>query len=317
MTLECMRAAVCTRYGPPEVLQLREIEKPVPRAGEVCVRIYATTVTSSDCFVRSGKVDALYWLPMRLALGFTGPRNPVLGMVFAGEVDSAGRDVKSLKKGDRVFGFDRFGFGTYAEYKRYPESGVLAIMPANLSHEEAAAIPYGGLMALHFLRRGNIRSGQRVLVYGASGAVGTSAVQLARHFGAEVTGVCGTTNVDMVRGLGASKVIDYTREDLSERGETYDFVFDAVGKRKSSKLKMQCKKALAPGGRFITVDSGRPKLHVEDLVLLRELAESGKIRPFIDRRYPLEQIAEAHRYADTGHKKGNVIVTIEGNHRGR
>jgi len=302
-----MKAIVCTKYGPPEVLQLKEVEKPTPKNHEVLVKIFATAVTASDCIVRGFKVPPKFWIPMALAVGFPGPRQAILGMVFAGEVEAAGKDVKSFKKGDPVFGLDRFAFGTYAEYKCISAAGMLAIKPGNLNYEEAAAIPYGGLLAMPFLRKGAIQSGQKILIYGASGAIGTSAVQLARCFGAEVTGVCSSANLELVESLGAHTAIDYTREDFKDRGERYDFIFNAVGKRKA---KLQCEKALTPNGKHITVDDGSPKVRIEDLILLNELAEAGKLKAVIDRRYPLEQMVAAHRYVDQGHKKGNVVITV-------
>ncbi|UCH13586.1 MAG: NAD(P)-dependent alcohol dehydrogenase [Bacteroidales bacterium] len=312
-----MKAIVCTKYGPPEVLQLKEVEKPVPGKKELCIKMFATAVTASDCIVRGFKLSL--WSPvgfmMGLVLGFKKPRNSILGMVFAGEVESTGKNVKLFKKGDRVYGWTvmssvKIQFGTYAEYKCLPENCTIALKPSNASYEEAAAIPYGGLMALHYLKKGNIGSRQKVLIYGASGSIGTSAVQLAKYYGAEVTGVCSTKNLEFVKSLGADAVIDYTREDISNKEKLYDLILDAVGKNKSSKLKLQCKDILAPGGKYISVDDGSPKAPVENLILLRELVEAGQLKPVIDRCYPLEQMVEAHRYVDKGHKKGNVVISI-------
>jgi NADPH:quinone reductase-like Zn-dependent oxidoreductase len=308
-----MKAIVCTRYGPPEVLQLQEVEKPTPKANEVLIRIYATAVTASDCIIRGFKVSSRHWIPGRLLLGLTKPRKSVLGLVLAGEIAAVGKDVKRFQRGDRVYAFTGLRFGAYAEYLCLPGDSVLAVMPSNLSYEEAAAIPYGGLLTLHFLRKGEIQSGQKVLIYGASGANGTSAVQLARHFGAEVTGVCGTGNVDLVKSLGAEKVIDYTQKDATARGELYDFIFDAVGKRKSSAFKLGCQTALTPNGKYISVDDGSPKIQREGLLFLTELVEAGTLKPVIDRCYPLEQMVEAHRYVEQGHKKGNVVITVKQN----
>ncbi|KPL13785.1 MAG: NADPH:quinone reductase [Bacteroides sp. SM23_62] len=312
-----MKAIVCTKYGPPDVLQLKEVEKPVPRKNEVCIKIFATSVTASDCIVRGFKLPV--WHPMGLmmglVLGFRKPRNPILGMVLAGEVESAGIDVKSFKKGDQVYGWTikspiKIRFGTYAEYKCLPENSVIALKPSNATYEEAAAVPYGGLLALHFLKKGIIHSGQKVLIYWASGSIGSSAVQLAKYYGAEVTGVCSTKNLELVRSLGADRVIDYTKEDITNKGELYDYILDAVRKSKSSKLKLQCKNALTPNGKYISVDDGSPKAPVENLILLKELVESGHLKPVIDRSYPLGQMVEAHRYVDKGHKKGNVVITV-------
>ena len=305
-----MKAVVCTRYGPPEVLRGAELTTPVPRKNEARIRILATAVTSSDCYVRGLRLSPAYRLMARLALGWNGPRQPVLGMVLSGEVDSVGPDATSFEVGQPVFGFDQRRFGTYAQYVCWPDDGLLATRPANLTDEEAAAIPYGGLLALHFLRKAGVRAGQRVLIYGASGAVGTSAVQLVRHFGAEVTGVCSTANVDLVASLGATTVIDYTREDFTEKAARYDVILDAVGKRKSAVSLRRCRQVLAPGGACVSVDDGTPKLRREDLVLLGELATTGEIRPVIDRTYALDNIVEAHRYVDNGHKRGNVVVAV-------
>src|ERR1700687_3825099 len=302
-----MRAVVCTRYGPPEVLQLRDLPKPTPRSGEFCVKIFATSVSASDCIVRAFNIPLRLKLPMGAVLGFRAPRNPILGLVLAGEVESVGKDVTQFKPGDQVYAFTAFRFGAYAEYKCLPEKAVLARKPSNLTHEQAAAIPYGGLLALYFLKQAGIESRRRVLVYGASGAIGTSAVQLAKHFGAEVTGVCSAANLDLVKSLGADAVIDYTKEDFTQNGLRYDLVLNAVGKRKAV---LRAEGSLTPGGRHITVDDSSPKLRAEDLAFLTGLVEAGRLRPVIDRSYPLEQIVDAHRYVDQGHKKGNVVIAV-------
>jgi NADPH:quinone reductase-like Zn-dependent oxidoreductase len=286
------------------------VPDPHPRDKEVCVRLFATAVTASDCIVRGLKLRGVYRLFMRAAFGIRAPRKGIIGMIAAGEIESVGREVTAFKPGDQVFGMNGFRAGTYAEKVCWPASSALALRPTNLSYEESAALPYGGLIASFFVRRLKIQKGQRVLVYGASGAIGTAALQLARHLGAEVTGVCSTTNLELVRSLGATTVIDYTKDDFTQSGRQYDVIFDAVGKRKSAKAMLNAGAALASGGVSMSVDDAFPRTKKSDLFVLKELAESGAFRPVIDRRYPLDQIVEAHRYVDLGHKKGNVIVTI-------
>jgi NADPH:quinone reductase-like Zn-dependent oxidoreductase len=305
-----MRAIICTRYGPPEVLRLAEVERPTPRRNQIRIRIFATTVTFSDCLVRGMNVPRRYRLLMRLMAGWTAPRRSILGMVLAGEVDSVGRNVTSFKEGDQVFGMSRWKVGAYAEEVCWSANTLLAPRPANLSYDEAAALPYGGLLAMHCLRKAKLQPGQRVLIYGASGAIGSAAVQLARHLGTVVTGVCSTTNLKLVEALGAEAVLDYTREDFTNRGERYDLIFDAVGKRKSAAAMRDAGRALTTDGTCISIDDDFPRPTQKDLDLLRQLAESGALKPVIDRRYPLEEIVEAHRYVELGHKKGNVIVTV-------
>ena len=305
-----MKAAVCTAYGPPEVLQIRTVPDPRPGNKEVCIRLVATSVTASDCIVRGLKLRGVYRLFMRAAFGFRAPRKGIIGMIAAGEIESVGREVTSFKPGDQVFGMDGFRAGTYAEKVCWPATAALAFRPANLTYEECAALPYGGLIATFFVRRLKVRKGQRLLVYGASGAIGTAAVQLARHLGAEVTGVCSTANLELVRSLGATTVIDYTKDDFTQSGPRYDLIFDAVGKRKSAKAMLNAGAALASGGVSMSVDDTFPRSKRSDLLMLKELAESGAFRSVIDRRYTLDEIVEAHRYVDLGHKKGNVIVTI-------
>ena len=306
-----MKAVVYTRYGPPEVLHLTEIAKPAPRNHEVLIKVHATTVTVGDTRMRSFTVPRGQWLPARLYLGVTKPKRPILGMELAGEIEAVGKDVTRFRPGDAVFASTfEVNFGGYAEYKCLPEDGLLAIKPANLSFGEAAAAVGGGMTALRCLEQGHIQPGQRVLVYGASGAVGSNAVQIAsRHLGAEVTGVCSTANLELVRSLGAIRVIDYTRDDFTRDGPIYDVVFDAVAKVVPS----HAKKALKSTGIYLNVhrhSDGSGKVRAADLLTLQELIEAGKLRPVIDRVYALEQIVEAHRYVDGGHKKGNVVITV-------
>ena len=306
-----MKAVVCTGYGPPEVLQVRNVPDPGPRRNEVCIRLVATSVTASDCIVRGLKLRGRYRLFMRLAFGWRAPRKGIIGMIASGRIESVGRDVKSFKEGDEVFGMDGFRAGAYAEKVCWPATTQLALKPANLTFEEAAALPYGGLLASFFMRKLKVGAGQQVLIYGASGAIGTSAVQLARHLGAEVTGVCSTANLELVRSLGAAAVIDYTKEDFTQRGDRYEVIFDAVGKRKSALAMVNSAAALASGGVAMSVDDSFPRTSTSDLLGLKQLAESGELRPVIDRVYPLDEIVEAHRYVDLGHKKGNVVVAVQ------
>jgi len=306
-----MKAIVYTKYGPPEVLHMQEVEKPTPRDMEVLVKVRATTVTIGDTIMRSLNLPIAGWQKVmaRLYLGIRRPKRPILGMELAGDVEAVGRKVTLFKPGDQVFASTfAVNFGGYAEYKCLPENGVIAIKPANLTHEKAAAIPGAGMTAWRCLKKGKIQPGQEVLVYGASGAVGTNAVQLAsRHFGTEVTGVCSGANLELVQALGASRVIDYTQEDFTQSGETYDVVFDAVGKLPPA----QGKKTLKPGGVYINVHAdsdGSEKL--EHLLILKGLIEEGKLKPVIDRIYPFDQIIDAHRYVEQGHKRGNVVITL-------
>jgi NADPH:quinone reductase-like Zn-dependent oxidoreductase len=332
-----MKAIVWTEYGPPDVLRLREVEKPAPKDNEVLIRIYATTVTAGDCEQRSLKLPFWHALPMRAYVGFNRPtRITILGMELAGEIESVGKEVTRFEKGDQVFAATGFiGMGACAEYiclPEEPDEGALAIKPSNMTYEEAASVPVGGHEALCFLRQGNIQSGQKVLINGAGGTIGPFAIQLAKYFEAEVTGVDSTAKLDMLRSIGADQVVDYTQEDFTKNGETYDFILDVVGKSSFSEsirsLKQNGSYLIAePGlsqvvrGRWTSMTSSkkvifgaaRPK--TEDLVFLKELIEAGKVKSVIDRRYPLEQTAEAHRYVERGHKKGNVVITVAHNNK--
>ena len=322
-----MKAIVYEKYGLPEVLQIKEVEKPVPKDNEVLIRVYATTATLYDCWARSSTAPLGFGLMSRIASGLRKPKQPTLGTELAGEIEAVGKDVKRFKKGDQVFGSIAMSLGAYAEYICLPEDSTLTLKPINMTYKEAAAVPQGALTALYFLRKANIQSGQKILIFGASGGVGGFAVQLAKYFGAEVTGVCSTKKLELVKSLGADNVIDYTKEDFTKNSEIYDIIFDTVGKSSVS----QSKKSLKKEGFYLFTTFGLPKLlqilwfnittskkaivglleeRTEDLNFLKELIETGKIKSVIDRSFPMDQAAEAHDYVEKGLKKGHIVITI-------
>ena len=303
-----MKAIIYEKYGPPEVLHVKDVEKPISKDDEMLIKIFATTVHRGDSRMRSFCVPRGMWLMARIALGIRGPRKKILGMELAGKIETIGKNVKKFKIGDKVFASTSgTGFGAYAEYKVMPEDGILSIMPINLSYEEASAgLATGAQVALQFLNKANIQSGQKVLIYGASGSVGPYAIQLAKYFGANVTGVCSDRNLKLVKSLGADIVIDYNKEDFSKSVERYDIIFDAVGKISKS----NSKKVLSSSGVFVSVHDKLDKENSENLNFLKKLVEEEKIKPLIDKIYPWEQIVDAHRYVDKGHKKGHIVITI-------
>jgi len=328
-----MKAVVCTKYGPPDVLRLEEVEKPTPGDNEVLIRVYATTVTAGDCEIRSFKMPLWIWLPMRIYMGLRKPRQPILGQELSGEIEAIGKNVRAFKKGDKVFASTGFALGAYAEYAclaEEPDEGVLGLKPTNMTYEEAATVPTWALNALYFLKKANIRSGQKVLINGACGSIGTFALQLAKYFGAEVTAVDSSEKLDTLREIGADRVMDYRREDFTKSGQSYDVIFDVVGKSsfsgsirslkqegfylianpRPSKMIRGLWTSITSGKKVVT---GAASFKKEDLEYLKELIEAGKLKSTIDRCYPLEKISEAHSYVEQGHKKGNVAVTVEHN----
>ncbi len=328
-----MKAIMYTEYGAPEVLQLHEIAKPTPKDNELLIRVHAVSVGIGDIWARNFKaitpgkfsMPGLFWLPARMYFGFSKPKVNILGAEFSGQVESVGKDVNLFKQGDPVFGYRGQSMGANAEYLCVPENSLVAIKPANMTYEEAAVVPYGALTALNLLRSVNIQPGQKVLINGASGGIGSAAVQLAKYYGAEVTGVCGTPGMEFVKSLGADKVIDYTREDFTKNGQTYDLIFDIMGKSSFA----GCKSSLKENGRYLLASfkmkqvfqmlwtsmfGGRKVIcamsgeTVKDLLFIRELVEAGHIKSVIDKRYPLEQAADAHRHVETGHARGKVVI---------
>lgn len=309
-----MKAALCTAYGSPDVFKIQEVEKPEPKDNQVRIKIHASAVTQSDIFVRSMNIPWNYRFFMRLMFGFSKPRRPILGLVLAGEIDIVGKDIKRFKPGDKVFGLTGFKMGAYAEYICMKEVdskvGCLVEKPGNIDFEQATAAAYGGLLALQYLEKGNVKNSKKVIIYGASGTCGTTAVQLAKSYGCEVTAICSTANLEMVRKLGADKTLDYTTTNVVPDGEKYDLVLDAVGNTKTSPLKLAAKKALNSKGKYVSIDDGDLKLNSERLTRVKEMVEAGKFIPVMDNSYTLDQIAEAHAYVEKGHKKGGVAIKI-------
>lgn len=309
-----MKAAICTKYGPPEVLRIVERDVPVPKDDEVLIKVFAASVTNSDIFIRGSNIPLRFRIPMRIMIGITRPRNDILGEVLSGEIVRVGSRIRRFHVGDQVFGLTGFSLGAYAEFKCMKETdskrGCIALKPRNISYEDATSAAYGGLLALQFLEKAQIQPGQKVLIYGASGTSGTIAVQYAKHLGAVVTGVCSSEKVDFVRSLGADKTLDYTSNDSVSRLEMYDFALDAVGKARTSDLKQACMARMPDEHRFFSIDDSALTCSSERLDRVRELVEAGIVKPITDRCFPLDQIVDAHKYVELGHKRGNVAITI-------
>jgi NADPH:quinone reductase-like Zn-dependent oxidoreductase len=309
-----MKAIICTKYGPPDVLQLAEVDRPVPKEDELLIEIKASAVTASDIFIRSSNIPVKFKIPMRLMIGIFKPRKKIIGLIFTGRVNSVGKKIQRFSPGDEVYGMTGFNLGTYAEYACIKEidstTGCVSIKPKNISFEEATSAVYGGSLALRYMDMGNIKPKQKILVYGASGTSGTIAVQYGKYLGANVTAVCSGKHMDFIKSLGADHVIDYTNTDNLDDNTKFNFILDSVGKIKTSKLKNNCKKALLNDGKYVSIDNGALKLSSKRLDLLTGLIEKGKIKPVVDKIYPLEEIVEAHRYVEKGHKMGGVAITI-------
>lgn len=309
-----MKAAICTKYGPPEVLRIVERDVPVPKDDEVLIKVFAASVTNSDIFIRGSNIPLRFRIPMRIMMGITRPRNDILGEVLSGEIVQVGPKIRRFHIGDKIFGLTGFSLGAYAGYKCMREmdskQGCIALKPGNISFEDATSAAYGGLLALQFLEKAHIQPGQKVLIYGASGTSGTIAVQYAKHLGAVVTGVCGSEKIDFVRSLGADKTLDYTSKDSVSKLEVYDFALDAVGKARTSELKQACRARMTDKRQFVSIDDGALVCSSERLDRVRELVEAGIVRPITDRCFPLDQIVDAHKYVEQAHKKGNVAITV-------
>ncbi len=311
-----MKAYICTKYCPPEVLKLKEVPKPIPKDDELCVEIFASAVTASDIYIRSSNIPLRFKIPMRLLIGIRKPRKSILGLVFSGQVHAVGKHIKRFKPGDEVFGLTGFRLGTYAEYLCMKEAdskqGCIAFKPNNVSYEEATMLGYGGLLAFQAIEKGNLKQGQNVLIYGSSGTSGVLALQIAKHYGARVSAVCSSVHLNFMKELGADVILDYTKQDYVPEGEKYDLIVDSVGKMKKSKIKIACRQAISLNGKYVSIDDESLKLDSSRLNKIKDFTESGIMHPVLDRCYPFSALVKAHQYVEKGHKKGGVAVTVKG-----